>query len=694
MKLFTVKKLALISAIALLTGCGGSEQNISGDPVAPSDEQLSSTSASIVMDFANGDIPFPHDALFSGTQDYTLNIPVDDDSDFSDPAAAMNALDGFSTSAPITFKLTKAMDTTDSNMIPAPDTLEAGVMVYPTTVAIVNGAKVVTAVETSLTLGYHYIPVASSSSSVAIMPLRPLEPNKTYLVVAKDSLLDVDGNNMVRGIVYEQLAGTEDLTGTSLEPLEPLRQLTNAHLAALANYGEDVSEVIGSWTFSTQSVGAVLTNIKTNLVAPTITITDDESAALTTNQLNAALSGDAKVYRGHVTLPYFSTAAASTDDPSPLQKFWTGAGDSFLTQYNPTPVKTTDVTVPLIFTKPDGGSKPENGWPVVIFQHGITANRMSVLAIADTLAKAGYASIAIDMPLHGLDAVGYFSMEGISERHFGLDLVEQDETTGAITATGPDGTTDTSGRHFINLTSLLTTRDNIRQAVSDLIHLKAGLNKFTGLGSSVIDPTDVSFVGHSLGAMVGSVFTNLETDIQTAVFANGGLQAAYLLAGSPAFGPEINAGLAAQGVATGSADYNQFLLAAQTIVDSADPVNYVAGISAPSLLLEVVGDGVDASTQDQVVPNSVATAPLAGTEPWITLQGLNSITSFDENTGVAVVTDGKGAIRFNAGDHRSLLDPTTSGVLEVTQTMQEATGSFLATDGAAISVSSNSTIQQ
>src|SRR5256886_17583813 len=49
-----------------------------------------------------------------------------------------------------------------------------------------------------------------------------------------------------------------------------------------------------------------------------------------------------------------------------------------------------------------GQVKPPTGWPIVIFQHGITANRTSVLAIAEPFAQAGIVAIAIDLPLHGL----------------------------------------------------------------------------------------------------------------------------------------------------------------------------------------------------------------------------------------------------------------------------------------------------
>ena len=39
--------------------------------------------------------------------------------------------------------------------------------------------------------------------------------------------------------------------------------------------------------------------------------------------------------------------------------------------------------------------------PVVIFQHGITRFRRDALIISNTIAKHGYATLAIDHPLHG-----------------------------------------------------------------------------------------------------------------------------------------------------------------------------------------------------------------------------------------------------------------------------------------------------
>jgi len=684
MKIFQYKKLALVSLVALLAGCGGSDQTITLDPVAGTPDQVAETQGSVVMDFTTSDIPFPHDALFSGSEDGTLNIPVEDASDVSDPTVALNALDGFSTTAPISFSLTKAMDTSDDNANTIADVLESGVKLFKTTSD--PQTKAVLSVDAQLIPGVDYFPMAVDAQTVAILPLKPLAPKTTYLLVVSDSLKDEDGLSLTKGIIYENLSGTEVLTG-SLEGLEPLRQLTLAQLAAVSGEISTEESIVSSWTFTTQSTSDVLETLQAGVANETIAMAD---TSLKTDVVGG--QGKAHIYSGTMTVPYYSSVHSEANPIAPLTSYWTGAAGSLLTQFNPSPVKTSDVTIPVLMTKPAEGAtgltKPDAGWPVVIFQHGVTQNRGNIFAVADALAQAGYATIAIDMPLHGIladDDLASFRIDGVSERTFDVDYVTQDET-GAVIAAVPDDVVDTSGRHYINLSSLLTLRDNVRQSVSDLMHLKASLPSLANsIGNNIIDSTQVAFVGHSLGGIVGGVFTDLlDDELESAVYAMSGTQASYLLAGSPEFGPEIVAGLAAQGIEAGSADFNKFLLAAQTAVDSADPVNYVSGITTASLMIEVVG--VDAASQDQVVPNSVATAPLAGTEPWVTLQQLNTLT----DTGA--VADGKGVLRFTSGDHSSILSPAAD--VTATVTMQEAMASFTASKGTAISVSDNSTIKQ
>ncbi|WP_130536838.1 lipase [Thiomicrorhabdus indica] len=664
----------LVAAVFGLTGCGSDSPDVSLETVGPPAEN-----GWVVMDFENGDIPFPHDALFSGSADGTLNIPVVDPTDYSDPKVAMNAVDGFSTSAPISFSVTKQLDLTDLNANTIADTLERGISLYKVSVDPLTRA--VTKIVSRLTLGVDFALAVSDSEStakqVAIIPLKPLSPKTTYIVVIDSDLRDSSEVAFNKGAIYAALSQDDrTLKETAFDALEPLRQLTLAQLSALQRFGVSTDEVIASWAFTTQSTSDVLENMLVNVSNQSLLIS---GTTLDTSTFGG--QGLADVYSGTLTVPYYGGRPSVENPTAPLNTIWSGAQDSMLSQFNPTPVQRHAATIPVLMTLPKGDT-PASGWPIVIFQHGITQNRSSVLAVADSLAHAGFAAIAIDMPLHGItenSALASLRIAGVSERTFDVDYVTQD-AQGTVLIPQSDGVQDSSGRHFINLSHLVVTRDNLRQAVSDLMHLQASLTSSSV--ANLLDASKVSFVGHSLGAMVGGVFQAL-SPADSAVFAMPGQQAAYLLAGSASFGPEIVAGLAAQGISADSAEFQQFLLAAQTVVDSADPVNYSSTIQAPSLMFEVVG--IDAQSQDQVIPNSVSNAPLAGTEPWIWSQGLSRVSAS------GALKDGKGVIRFTQGNHASLLSTQSSAL--VTQTMQEAMVSFIASKGNAILISDESTVQ-
>jgi pimeloyl-ACP methyl ester carboxylesterase len=388
-----------------------------------------------------------------------------------------------------------------------------------------------------------------------------------------------------------------------------------------------------------------------------------------------------------IDVPYYLTASTGVNDPTALGSFWIGAGGSFLTQYNPTPVATGTVTIPLLITTPVATSAP---WPVVIFQHGITSDRTAMLGIADAMAQVGYAVVAIDMPMHGVNSSSPFYQMG-NERTFDLDLVTQD-SSGNITAAVPDGVTDSSGSHFINPTNLLNMRDNVRQAVADLFVLTAAIPSIdVDGGGADFDGSNIRFIGHSLGAMVGTVFLALEPNVDDAVLAFGGASLPKILDGSATFGPIISAGLAANGVIKGTADYESFLGAAQTVVDSADAVNYSLNAAgyAPSaaagrglLYFEIVGG--NSSPSDLVVPNTVpdgndtsgtVAAPLAGTEPQLRLLGLTHVNTDQGPSASDLLLTTK----FVSGDHRSLLDPTADAL--VTTEMQTEAASFISSNG-------------
>jgi pimeloyl-ACP methyl ester carboxylesterase len=282
---------------------------------------------------------------------------------------------------------------------------------------------------------------------------------------------------------------------------------------------------------------------------------------------------------------------------------------------------------------------------------------------------------AIDLPLHGITDPNN-GLYTAYERTFDMDLVNND--TGEA---GPDGVIDPSGQHFINLQYLLTSRDNLRQAVADLLVLRESLG---GIVSPPLNADQVYYVGHSLGGIVGGVYLGVDESVTAASLAMSGGGIARLLEGSATFGPVIQAALAANGLVPGSSEYNSFMVVAQTAMDAGDPINFAAAAAEylPIHMIEVVG-GAD-SLPDQVVPNSVPGAPLSGTEPLAAMMGLASVT---------ITTFGEGGIvRFTAGDHSSLLSIEASAAATVE--MQTEIAGFLSSGGTIIPITDPSVIAQ
>ncbi|BDX06702.1 VolA/Pla-1 family phospholipase [Planctobacterium marinum] len=360
-------------------------------------------------------------------------------------------------------------------------------------------------------------------------------------------------------------------------------------------------------------------------------------------------------------------------------------------------------------------SKPEAGWPVVVIQHGITSKKEDVLAAAGTLALAGFATVAIDHPLHG-------------SRGFEID----GQTVNASNGFGGSST------DYLNLGSLLSARDNLRQSIVDTMGLRLGLNAWVDTtGEADIDPTNVHFMGQSLGSItgIGTVATantpmsgdlaafNSMFEFKTAGLSVPGGGIAQFLIESAGFGPLVSASVLAGGsesfqvalgtyaqtngvpvsqalipaylqyvgertaaqAAADAAIIGQFAFAAQTVIEGGDPNNYAARLAAttPVLLHEVVGDGSEGSS-DQVIPNTTS-LPTSGTEALIRFLGLPSISS-----SVVAETPQSGAVRFVAGEHGSLFNPTSS--VAATTEMQLQMATFFATQGTAIVVRDESVV--
>ncbi|MBL8246958.1 MAG: Ig-like domain-containing protein [Candidatus Competibacter sp.] len=647
---------------------------------------FSSASAATRPDFypefnpAAGQIPFPTNLLFNGSTDGTLNIPVADPNNLSDPQVALNALDGFSTIAPLTAQFSSTLKAS---------TVKAGSTVRVFEVALVNPFLnpttktpfAITEVKRELQAGSDYeaalLPQDANQTTLTISPLRPLAPKSGYLVVLTSGIQDSGGFDAGPSPTYALTKLTTplvDASGKSAIPglsdaqalaLEPLRQLVNNQENAAASRGVAKSEIALSWTFMTQSTEDAFTALGKTIKPLGMVV---RPTGATTAAVGLGLPGFSDLYAGALAIPYYLSKE------KPLGGYWQTTGGGNVTQYNPLPAATAALQIPVLMTVPNAGSgrtKPATGWPVVIFQAGFTRNRTDLLLLADALSFVGFVAVSIDLPLHGItNKSSPLYIPGM-ERTFDLDLVNN-----TTLAPVPDGSIDPSGTHFLNLRSLLTTRDNARQGEQDLRQLTASLPlvDLDGDQKPDLDAKHIRFVGHSLGGIIGGAFLAIEGNVTSATLAMAGGGVAKLADASATYSPLIVAGLAAAGVNKGTPEYESFMVAFQTAIDSADPINYGAKAASlhPIHLIEVVGGA--GSPSDQQVPNAVANAPLAGTEPLAKVMGLQSVSrSVADNKGV------RGIVRFTQGDHGSIIVPIFS--VAATAEMQGQMIKFLQTEG-------------
>ncbi len=740
------------TAMALvLAGCGGdssvSSKELEQDVTAEALFQPSLANSSDPAERATaGDfLPFPTNLFLTGS-DGSVNIPGQPNSktpvpitDPQNPPAsynpaetALNTMDGFATTAPMVVRF--------SAPVTRRSLQNGGIRIFKaSSTAGVARNYTVTEIERELVFGVDFI-ASPLQSNALILPLQPLDPSSTYLVVVTDAAKTASGNTVKADRDYRYGGMTSpiveldqpgggacdfssppgsietnctDIKRPELEPddpsklaaqleevvypLEGLRQgsvgqqirthesVIDSDSTAPKQYPQlpelTSSDIVLSYHVTTQDVGSALEEAYSEVddaTAPTLSVLNGFSAWPSVggggpSAYEVVTPGDdgeindAGDHSGHVYLGTLGGALQFLDPDNQNSSKWEAnpadsmVGTTNLVQansYDPELEEADDVPVLITAPKPSlvrsGGAceaQNANGLPVVIYQHGITSNRATMLAIADSLAKACVVSIGIDLPKHGIYPEFF---EGLSvsdsasqlaqlNSQFGgapERLVTGGSSTGLCTQQGTaieipesSGTYYCPSSDFINLPNLANSRDAFRQAVVDLHSLYTAIESDVGsldIGVNA-DGNKIHFVGSSLGGIVGATFAGLEPGLQTVTLnaASGGV--AKTLDGSPTFSPQIAEGLSNFGINKPSGDYEGFLIIAQTLFDNTDPINFtqdVSGTGTPVLMQQVVGEpkkyntiyacnpeSVTNGCPDMVVPNNVfGQSPI--TEAW------------------------------------------------------------------------------
>ena len=452
------------------------------------------------------------------------------------------------------------------------------------------------------------------------------------------------------------------------------------------------------------------------------------------------------------------------------------------------PLGYVDVPVSVFYSSTEDCSA--SGYDPVIYQHGITTKSTAAIPFAAQVvaADACTAVVAIDLPMHGLDPTdateknllgGLYTapadMNGdsvinstdnliyglLQQRHFGLTQSATGTLRGMLVATpGTDGDVSPadgiyddsgSGSLFINIANFQNTRDNMRQAVMDLLNLNASL-KYLNFSDSAVAGADINtnasvkFAGHSLGAIVGTPFLALSNalngssniylnNVEAGVLANGSGHVTKMIENSFAFGPKVVDGFFAMGdqastpldLSQGSSLFELTMHIFQATIDSADPMNFTGMLNASAagsgvLMFEIVGNGTT-NAPDLAVPPSAFTengtpprvlldnvlqgedgsndkladtsaAPLAGATPLAAVAGMTAATQS--------VGDGSEYLRrivsYTDGTHSSFGtptdgDPTDNGGAVFGEMLSEVI-SFFAADGKSLTITNTSVVKQ
>jgi pimeloyl-ACP methyl ester carboxylesterase len=732
-----MKKLiaAAIATVALLIGgCTAGDtigpantNSMNGNPGGATPVTPSGTNVALFKP-ASGILPYPTDLYFAGSTDGTLNIQP---ANALEPIqTAVNALDGFSTNAVIRTTFGGPINPATLNPLTV---IVVPVITSNTTKATIGvagtGAPLVQGVDYTVGIATEDGPVGAEI--LEITPLHPLTASTCiqngqflgancttgngYLVILNNGITDTSGNAAVPDTDYAAikaaLAGGATCPSITDPTLNGICQLTGAQLQIAQALAQGIpvlanslnpANIVLTFSFTTGSTVDTLELVSATTAPQAISL---NATGIPTNVANPALPGHSDILVGVLTIPYYLSKSA------PLTGYWNAPpfpldpSSTFVTRYNPLPVATQNLLIPVLATVPNaastvGATPPAGGWPVLIFQHGITRNREDMLAVADSFADAGFAVVAIDLPLHGIttpynvaNPATYFYASSANPLYAGLGLPASGsiERTFDLDLINPPAI-DPSGSYFINLTSPLTSRDNLREGAADLITFERSVSNavVANAGNAkMFAAGQTHYLGHSLGAIVGAVFLGVvpATDVSTGTLANPGGDLARLLITSPSFAPQINAGLEAQGLQPGTTLYSQFFRDSQNVTDAGDPINYIAQTTElhPIHLLQVVGStpppaGCNAQTfingcPDQVVPNSSTAALILAST-----YGLAGLTRIPAPAPGPLVNAGgfRAYVNFIQGDHGSIIDDV---VPAVTAEMQGEAISFAASGG-------------
>ena len=471
-----------------------------------------------------------------------------------------------------------------------------------------------------------------------------LKPNADTRIANTLSIIPLPGRPLAAATRYACVVRTS-VTGGG-DPVEPSADWTSVRdgvsansdadaifdpiVTALGLAGVPAASIAGMTAFTTTSTSLDLRNIR-NLVLPSLPVPTADFASRpelifdSPSELDALLgltphANLATVATGYFDVPIFQTAdpmggeGAFQDFPIPpsfvncLASLPCETNDERFIRVAGVPVVDRTKYIPFTVTIPQG-TPPAGGWPVIIQQHGLGGQRDTVVQFADADAARGFASIGIDAVGHGYRLFNCQPTASCSQdlaNNFGGSTVPDGFVDGQVL--GFDvGFLATNLGFFQGFHNFVGIRDNFRQTyvdLSSLVRLLQGNSVDVALGTT-LDDTQIFYMGHSLGGVMGAGFVPIEPNIRAALLNATGAGLANQLFINSSIGAGAQAlvngvlGLDPMNVAD---QFGVPLNIIQGILDPADAANQADLYAAPALgsprnVIQVEDFG------DQVVPN-------------------------------------------------------------------------------------------
>jgi hypothetical protein len=557
-----------------------------------------STQPFTIFDPASGNIPFPNDALIDQTTGL-VSLPIAAGDPMAPIKMALNTLDGFSVSAPETIGVTG----------PAP--VDPKTLVPNRSVLFLNLKASSPEPEYSVTTAFNQI---------VLLPSLPLESDQTrYAVVITTGVSDTGGQALLPPAPVWLVTGPDPLfdgahstvsalSDAQAQQLEALRLAQAPLVQQLASLGITREVIAGLWTFTTQSIARP--NGALDLFPTQATLPTDVTLTKVADQVALAAAFGVQNFLTHVKYLVVGTfTSKSVVDPTSGLIAFTRTTNGVFT-VKPPPAATA-TTIHFWLALPDA----TGAVPIAIVQHGLGSWRGDVLPLADALAQQGWASIGFDIDFHGArsrciaDAdclsgtcavatgvcSGGFKPTPASADPLACDLA-------AVTADTSDCRPTISGQGYVNPSNLFSGRSNGQQYIVDAAQLVRVLTDTTnanGLAAKLaaqtipvvptVDVGKLGFVGHSLGAIDGSVFLSAAPEPRVGVLNVGGGHVFDILSTSPAFSPLIDQYLASIGVMRGTAAYAQLDATAAWVLDPADPWSVTPSLRSKPVIVQEAG---------------------------------------------------------------------------------------------------------